>query len=73
MPTFDHEKLDVYKAAIEFVAVADDLVEHLPRGRAYLAAQLHRAAVSISLNIAEGAGEFKKNDKRRFQGREPTG
>ena len=63
---FDHEKLDVYDAAIQFVTVADDLVEHLPRGRAYLADQLQRAATSIPLNIAEGAGEFSRAEKARF-------
>jgi hypothetical protein len=39
---FDREKLDVYQAAVEFVALADDVVENLPRGRAYLADQLQR-------------------------------
>jgi four helix bundle protein len=58
MTDFDHEKLDVYVAAIDFVALADEIVEHLPRGRAHLADQLQRAATSIPLNIAEGAGEF---------------
>ena len=38
----DHEKLDVYQIAIEFVVLADGIVEHLPRGRAYLSDQLHR-------------------------------
>jgi four helix bundle protein len=66
MDCFDHEKLDVYDAAIQFVAVADDIVEHLPRGRAYLADQLQRAATSIPLNIAEGAGEFSAAEKARF-------
>ena len=32
----DHEKLDVYHIAIEFVILADTIIEHLPRGRAYL-------------------------------------
>ncbi|MDQ7779187.1 MAG: four helix bundle protein [Planctomycetota bacterium] len=66
MPEFDHEKLDVYLAAIEFVAIADEIVENLPRGRAYLADQLHRAATSVPRNIAEGAGEFSRKDKARF-------
>ena len=38
MQRFDHEKLDVYQAAVEFVALADDVVENLPRGRAYQSA-----------------------------------
>ena len=63
---FDFEKLDVYQRAIEFVATTDDIVEELPRGRAYLADQLHRAATSIPLNIAEGAGEFASREKARF-------
>ena len=66
MPKFDHERLDVYQVSISFVSLADDIVEHLPRGRAYLADQLQRAALSIPLNIAEGAGEFSPKDKKRF-------
>jgi len=66
MNEFDHEKLDVYVAAIDFVALADQIVEHLPRGRAYLADQMQRAATSIPLNIAEGAGEFSPSEKARF-------
>jgi four helix bundle protein len=58
--------LDVYQIAIEFVVLADGIVEHLPRGRAYLSDQLHRAALSIPLNIAEGAGEYAVEEKARF-------
>ena len=36
------------------------------RGRRYLADQLRRAATSVSLNIAEGAGEFSPDEKSRF-------
>ena len=62
----DHEKLTVYQTAIEFVILADDVIEHLPRGRAYLSDQLQRAALSIPLNIAEGAGEYAVDEKARF-------
>jgi four helix bundle protein len=63
---FDHEKLTIYQVAIEFVILADGVIEHLPRGRAYLSDQLQRAALSISLNIAEGAGEYAVDEKARF-------
>ena len=66
MQYFDHEKLDVYRAAIELVVLIDDIVEQLPRGRSYLADQLQRAGTSVPLNIAEGAGEYSSNEKVRF-------
>ena len=66
MEKFDHEKLDVYQIAIEFVAIADNIIENPPRGRSYLADQFQRAATSICLNIAESAGEYSKNEKARF-------
>ena len=66
MDTFDHEKLDVYRASIEFVATANSVAEGLPRGSSYLVDQLHRAASSIPLNIAEGAGEYSSKEKARF-------
>ena len=63
---FDHERLEVYQEAIRFLVTADTLAEQLPPGRAYLADQLHRAALSIVLNLAEGAGEFSPSEKARF-------
>ncbi len=66
MPRFDHERLDAYAVAIDFVVLANSLAERLPRGRSHLADQLHRAATSIPLNIAEGAGEFSGKEKTRF-------
>ena len=61
-----HENLDVYRLALDFLVLADDIVENLPRGRGHLADQLSRASTSIVLNIAEGAGKFSKPDKRRY-------
>jgi four helix bundle protein len=66
MNEFEHERLDMYRVAIEFLALADSMAVAMPRGRAYLADQLRRAATSISFNIAEGAGEFAPADKARF-------
>ena len=63
---FDHEKLDAYRVGLAFIVHADTLIGALPRGRAHLADQLHRAATSICLNVAEGAGEFAIADKVRF-------
>lgn len=62
----DHEKLDVYRFAIQFVVLVDEIVENLPRGRGYLVDQLRRAGSSIALNIAEGAGEYAPAEKARF-------
>jgi len=61
---FEHERLDVYRGALDFIVIADDTIGQLPRGRSHLADQLHRAATSIVLDIAEGAGELSKPDKR---------
>ena len=66
MSYFDFEKLDVYQASIEVVVLIDKITGAFPRGRAYLTDQLQRAGTSISLNIAEGSGEFSTNEKSRF-------
>jgi four helix bundle protein len=66
MSYFDFERLDVYQASIEIIVLIDTITEAFPRGRAYLTDQLQRAGTSISLNIAEGAGEFSPNEKSRF-------
>jgi four helix bundle protein len=63
---FDHEKLDAYGLAVDFVAAAWNLVAALPRGHGDLGDQLRRASTSIPLNIAEGAGEYSRPEKARF-------
>ena len=66
MTAFDHEKLDVYQIALVFVVTAAEVVRLLPPGRSALADQVNRAATSVVLNIAEGAGEFSPAEKARF-------
>src|SRR5262245_57291216 len=66
MMAFDHEKLDVYQIALEFVVTAGEIVSQLPSARHNLADQLDRASTSVVLNIAEGAGEFSRAEKARF-------
>jgi four helix bundle protein len=60
----DAEKLDCYRVAVEFQALAARLVPR--RHQAVLRDQLDRASVSIVLNIAEGAGRVSPADKGRF-------
>jgi four helix bundle protein len=62
----DHERLDVYHLALDFLVFANDVIEKLPRGRGHLADQFTRASTSIVLNVAEGAGKLSKLDKRRY-------
>jgi four helix bundle protein len=62
----DHERLDVYDLALEFLVLANGVIEGLPRGRSHLADQFARASLSLVLNLAEGAGKHSKLDKRRY-------
>jgi four helix bundle protein len=63
--SFDHEKLDVYRMAIDFVTWVDDLMEKLPKNLA-VTNQLDRASTSIPLNIAEGNGKYMEADRCRY-------
>jgi four helix bundle protein len=63
---FDHDRLDVYLAAVDMVALAHSIVADFPPGHADLADQLKRASTSVVLNLAEGAGEYSRADKARF-------
>jgi four helix bundle protein len=66
MIEFTHDKLDVYRVSLSFLELTDRILEEVPRGRGHLADQLDRAATSIVLNTAEGAGEFAPAEKARF-------
>ncbi len=68
MQQFDHEKLDVYNVALDFVVTAYSIAgagnRTEPQGD--VADQLRRASTSILLNLAEGAGEYAPREKARF-------
>jgi four helix bundle protein len=66
MEAFDHERLEVYRLALEFVVLVEEIVKAMPSGQADRIDQLRRASTSIVLNTAEGAGEFSKKEKGRF-------
>ena len=59
---FAHERLDVYHLAVELAQWA--AVQPIPPARKHLRDQLTRAADSVVLNIAEGAGR-EPGDTRR--------
>ena len=63
---FTHDRLRVYQLAREFLATAAELVGSLPRGETEIRDQLKRAADSVLLNTAEGAGRSSGPDEARF-------
>jgi four helix bundle protein len=62
---FDHEKLEVYRDAIAFVAWLSELLDGTAR-LGDVKDQLDRAATSVPLNIAEGNGKYTPKDRCRF-------
>ena len=62
-----HEKLDVWKKAIDFVVEIYRMTETFPTEEKFgLTSQIRRASVSIPANIAEGAGRESDKDYIRF-------
>ena len=66
MLQFDHEKLDVYRASLEFVSYTGDRLKGLDGSYRHARDQLMRSSQSIPLNIAEGNGKRSFGDRRRF-------
>src|SRR3954447_16340771 len=62
---FDHEKLDVYREAINFCGWVGEFLFSIP-AKAAAKDQLDRASTSVPLNIAEGNGKFSNADRSRF-------
>lgn len=66
IPRLAHEELDVYQVAIEFLAIAMQIISELPRGYATMASQLKDSSMSTVQNIAEGYGKRSVKDQMRF-------
>ena len=62
---FNFEKLEVYKKSLDFVNSVYNVTSTFPKEERFvLVDQFRRAAVSISLNIAEGADSSNLQFKR---------
>ena len=62
---FHHEKLIVYKRALEFATWSQELIESVTK-KTSTRDHLERSGDSIALNIAEGNGKFSQKDRARF-------
>ena len=63
---FDHEKLEVYQVAVEFVGWSEILLEDCKGKAASAKKHLDEASSSIPNNIAEGNGKWSKKDRKKF-------
>lgn len=63
----DYRRLDVWHEAIDLAVDVYRLTRALPDSERYgLVVQMHRSVVSISANIAEGAGRGTNGEMARF-------
>src|SRR5689334_19242318 len=60
----DYERLDVYKCAIEHLALVFHTIPAIPKGYSALVDQWRRAATSVPLNIAEAVGKVSEAERR---------
>jgi four helix bundle protein len=66
-PIRDFRDLIVWQRSMDFAVAVYALARRLPKEERFeMAAQLRRAAVSVSSNIAEAAGRSTKKDRRHF-------
>ena len=68
-PSFPHDRLDAYRAALDLLQRVHALCERIPRGHRTLADQMLRSASSTLLQVAEGANRHAHGEKRqRYSG-----
>ena len=67
---FDHERLEVYKLQLQFIAWVTDLLEEMEhqssRKTRGVCRHLDEASVSVLLNIAEGNGKRQRQVRVKF-------
>jgi len=62
-----HQKLDVFQFSRSFVGECYKMTKELPAEERYnLISQVRRAALSVHLNIAEGASRRSLAERKRF-------
>jgi four helix bundle protein len=65
--TLNHQKLDVYDASRAFVFECYKLTNELPTEERFgMISQIRRAALSVHLNIAEGASRKSATERKRY-------
>lgn len=62
---FAHQRLDVYRVALEMARRSRELADRVPRGYRSFADQLLRAAGQTVLLIGEGANRYTAGQKRQ--------
>ena len=65
-PIFDHDRLDVYRLSIDYVASSFTVAKDLDGLHRHARDQWLRAAQSIPVNLAEGNGKRSLKDRNRF-------
>ena len=63
----NHQKLDIYSFSKTFVLECYKLTKILPSEEKFgMISQIRRAALSVHLNIAEGASRKSETERKRF-------
>lgn len=65
--TLNHQKLDIYQVSKSFVFECYRMTKILPQEERYgMISQIRRAALSVHLNIAEGASRKSEAERKRY-------